>query len=189
MIDFPTDVTRFAVAGDWHANMGWATHATSYAGHEKAQVLLHVGDFGYKFNTNYLNALQNEAQQQNLIIMFVDGNHEDFDWLNAQPIDEDGVRRLRERVWHLPRGFRWEWLGTSFLALGGAHSVDRQWRNAGSEWWPQERITFGEAYSICQAGHADVMITHDCPNGVVVPGLMPDGTFPAVDISAAKRGS
>lgn len=185
MIPFPANAQIICFSGDWHMNTKYATSAIYWARKQDADVIVHTGDFGYNFTDGFLNALEQEAARDHIIVMFVDGNHENFDWLLAQPLDEDGVRRLREHIWHLPRGFRWEWSGVKFLALGGAHSVDRPWRTPGVEWWHQEWISYSEMENAAASGLADVMITHDCPSGVDIPDL-PKGVFPEEEIHQAN---
>lgn len=187
-IQFPTDVSRIAVAGDWHGNTRWAVFAIREAAKRGAHVIVHTGDFGYTFEPDFLRTVEHAAGQHNVIVMFIDGNHEAFDWLLAQPVSDDGVRRLTDRIWHLPRGFRWQWGELSFLALGGAPSVDRPWRTPGVSWWPQEQITPMQAHDAASAGHADVMVTHDCPAGVPLPWIEgnPFG-FEVGELRAADR--
>jgi hypothetical protein len=105
-----------------------------------------------------------------MVLGFVDGNHENFDRLLNHPVSADGLRYLRQRIVHLPRGFRWRWGRTRCLAVGGAYSIDRFLRTLGTSWWPQETITTEEARDIAACGPADVMFCHDCPAGVEVPG-------------------
>lgn len=174
---FPTDIRYVAFAGDWHANTPWAKRMIEALPSE-VQVIVHTGDFGYLFDEDTLDDYQRYAFRADLIIMFVDGNHEDLDWLLDQPIDpESGVRVLRDNVWHLPRGYRWEWLGMSFLALGGASSIDKAYRKEGVSWWPQEVITREQADAVMADGPADIMICHDTPAGYEVPGLLPSSMW------------
>lgn len=175
----PTNVRHVAFAGDWHGNAYYADRILQ-ALPKQVQVVLHTGDFGYQYDPRMLNEYQASAEKAGVTIMFVDGNHENFDELDAYPVDPDlGVRVLRRNVWHLPRGFRWEWSGITFLALGGAPSVDKAWRNPGISWWPQETITQIDAHQATAGGRADVMVCHDTPAGYEIPGLLPPGTFPA----------
>lgn len=55
-------------------------------------------------------------------IWIVDGNHENFDWLNSYP-EEDWnggkVHRLAEIVLHLQRGYVYELAGFSYFVYGG----------------------------------------------------------------------
>jgi hypothetical protein len=182
---FPLDVRHVAFAGDWHGISSYADRMLQTLPDE-VQVVLHTGDFGYQFDPRMLDEYQASAEKSGVTIMFVDGNHENFDELGAYPIDPDlGVRVLRCNVWHLPRGTRWQWCGLEFLALGGAPSVDKAWRNPGTSWWPQETITQDDAHKAVAGGRADVMICHDTPAGYEIPGLMPPGTFPTVALVEA----
>lgn len=169
-IPFPRDVSRVAFAGDWHADTRYAARAIHWAAKQGTQVVVHTGDFGYRFTPGFLAELDRAAERAGLVVMFVDGNHEDFDFLLAQPVSDDGVRRLTSRVWHLPRGLRWRWSDLTFLALGGATSLDREWRVPGAEWWYQEALRPSDVESALRGGLVDVMITHDSPAGVQVPG-------------------
>jgi len=161
---------RIAIAGDWHADTVYAVAAIAHARKRDADVLLHLGDFGYNFTDDYLDALDAALTQADMVLGFVDGNHENFDRLLPMPISADGLRYLRPRIVHLPRGFRWQWGATRCLAVGGAYSIDRFLRIPHRSWWPQETITGELAHEITGAGHADAMFCHDCPAGIEVPG-------------------
>lgn len=175
-----------ALAGDWHMNATYARTAIRYAHERGAEVVLHLGDFGYLFAPDFVDAVEGELAEYGMRLLFVDGNHEDHYWLREQPIDGSGLRPLSEHIWHLPRGTRWEWCGLRFVALGGAHSVDRQRRTPGVSWWAGETITWMEATRVAGAGPADIMLCHDCPAGVDIPGLQ-SGLFPAAEIEAAEQ--
>lgn len=157
---------RIAFAGDWHMNTRWALDAIHYAQTREADVIVHLGDFGYTFERRYLDQLDKKLKKTELPLLFVDGNHECFPRLYEYEIQPHGLRQLRDNIWHLPRGFRWDWDGVKFLALGGAHSVDRQMRQEGVSWWHEETIPYRLAMEVAYAGPADVMVTHDCPSDV-----------------------
>jgi hypothetical protein len=165
MIELPSDVTRLAFLGDLHCDYEYTRKAIVRAKKEGAQVIVQLGDFGYQFPDTYLDMIQGWMHSYGMLFTFIDGNHENFDILYSYPVSEDGVRRLRERLWHLPRGFRWNWSGVNFLALGGAHSVDKSGRTPGASWWPQEHINYAEFATTIEGGPTDVMVTHDCPKG------------------------
>lgn len=182
------DPERIAFAGDWHANGNWAPYAAQYAADQGADVIVHVGDFGYLFKPSYLASLSLTLSNLDLHLLFVDGNHEDHQWLRRQPVNADGIRPIARRIFHLPRGFRWTWQGVRFLALGGAHSVDGTYRrSAGHLWQSEEAITATEAVQATAGGPADVLISHDCPTGVEIPGLAPPGTFPEDEIRRSEE--
>lgn len=166
-------VTRIAIAGDWHGATKFASKALHYAHKHGAQRLLHVGDFGFWGTADpYLSAVSETAVALDLPVLFIDGNHEHHDELDRLPIQDDGLREVAPHVFHVPRGHRWEWGGVSFLGLGGAPSIDRASRTEGFDWFPQEVISTGQAYRAAAGGHADVMVTHDCPSGVTIPDLV-----------------
>lgn len=181
---------RIALAGDWHMNGPWATKAIRYAKDQGADVIVHLGDFGYTFDARFMRAVEKALMAAGLDLLFVDGNHEDFQCLHRYRVGDNGLRKMTDHIWHLPRGFRWNWSGVRFLALGGAHSVDRPWREPGTSWWRQETITEQEAADCIAAGPADVMVVHDCPAGVTVPGIddrTTDPPYPAFEILRSQE--
>lgn len=161
---------RVAIAGDWHADTDYAVAAIEHAARRNAQVIVHLGDFGYNFTNDYLDALDRILARHDLVLGFVDGNHENFRLLLAHPIADNGLRYLHSRIVHLPRGFRWRWGSIRCLAVGGAYSIDRILRIPGRSWWPEETLTREQAHTIAAGGHADAMFCHDCPAGIEVPG-------------------
>ncbi len=163
---------RIAVAGDWHGNSVWGYDACRLAVLSGASAIVHLGDFGYYFRPQYLKNLDYALGDDAVPLLFVDGNHEDHRWLAQQPVDERGLRRLSDWVWHMPRGFRWTWAGLRFVALGGAHSVDGIWRRERNQLWQrEERITIADVTRTVAGGRADVLVSHDCPAGVPIPGV------------------
>lgn len=162
---------KIAVAGDWHGNTAHAVAMIQIAKDAGCEKILHVGDFGYHFAPHFLNKMKRALGDTEL--WFIDGNHENFYKLYTYPINEDGRRELRPNIFHLPRGFRWKWNDTTFLAMGGAVSVDKKWRTPFAEWWPQEEITIKDAFKIYEAEdvHADVMVCHDVPADFDIPGI------------------
>lgn len=187
-IDPLAEPARIAFAGDWHAQTPWAVHAIEHAAQRGADVVVHLGDFGYRFRPAYLRALNAMCAGHKLPLLFVEGNHEDHRWLARRPVGEDGLRHLTGWIWHVPRGFRWTWGGVRFLGLGGAHSVDGMWRRQiGELWQREETVTVEQAEQVAAGGPADVMVMHDCPAGVDIPGLLPPGTFPEIEIMRADE--
>ena len=186
-----------AFAGDWHMNARWVPTAVRHAAEQGADVIVHLGDFGYTFRAEFLQSLQRALDEAGLVLLFIDGNHENFAALLSLPVGANGLRRLTDRIWHLPRGFRWTWGGVRFLALGGAHSVDQPWRRLGTSWWPEEVLSEQDVAAAVAGGPADVLVSHDCPAGVAIPGWAPTPTcgrpsswcWPASTVSASARWS
>lgn len=155
---------KFLVAGDWHAHIAEAKHVIGIAVKYGYDTIIHVGDFGFYDNMSFLKETNNLLKKYNIRLLALDGNHEQFPYLYSFPVDPDtGLRPVRSNIFHLPRNTRWEWDGLSYLALGGAQSIDVRFRKAGESWWPEERITLEEASTAISEGHADIMFTHDSP--------------------------
>ncbi len=166
---------RVVVAGDWHGNRYWAINVIrrvpQLLSWEQPRVILHLGDFGIwpdQEGRRYLGAVSTVLAEVHAELWFVDGNHEDFRQLAGLAGDttQDGRVRVQPGIFHLPRGYRWQWHGRSWLACGGGVSIDRALRTEGRDWWPQEELTDAQEAAIIAGGHADVLMSHDCPSGV-----------------------
>lgn len=64
-------------------------------------------------------------------------------------------------------------------------SMDAARRRPHVDWWPQEEITASEAARAADGGPVHVMLTHDAPAGVDVPGLL--DIWPDDAVRAANR--
>ena len=131
-----------------------------------------LGDFGllwrkdktYRYWLDILSA-------KRYTLLFVDGNHENFDWLNSLPVESwhgGRVHRISENIRHLMRGEVFEIDGSTFFTLGGAVSHDRIYRTEGISWWPQEVPSKAEIDhaidTLARHGNqVDYVLTHTCP--------------------------
>lgn len=159
------------VCGDWHGNTGAALQAIKQAASTGADVIVQAGDFGYGWDRGkYLRKVSAEAERLQVPVLFVDGNHENFDRLLKLPVREDGLRQVAPWVFHIPRGTVWQWGQVVFMGAGGGYSVDKPFREPGTEWWPQETINDEELAHCLSAGKVDVLITHDAGAGWSIPG-------------------
>lgn len=178
---FLPHVSRVAVVGDLHGAVSYTQEIINIAFGDRngkdADVILQVGDFGF-WNESFINAVQKMMEAyEDKIFLFIDGNHENHPLLNAQPIDDDGVRRLTKQVWHLPRGFRWTWKEKHCIAVGGAPSVNVLDLTSGWNWFPEEVLSHQEYADIVAGEEVDIVFAHDAPSGYEIPGLLPEGTF------------
>jgi hypothetical protein len=164
---------RLAFAGDWHLHLGWAPRVVRAAGSAGAQVLIQLGDFGFwrsNHGVAYLAEVDRAARDAGLQVWVVPGNHEDYDLIEQLPADDAGRSVAARNVLVLPRGYRFTVDGVSFLAVGGAVSVDRASRVPGRSWWPQEAVTAAqEAQIVAEAAATHVLLCHDSPAGVPLP--------------------
>jgi hypothetical protein len=168
-----------AMAGDWHGNTGWAMRMVERVAGE-VRVILHLGDFGFwkqdPASAKYLRKLTQVLARHGMHLAFVDGNHEWHTGLLERPIDPaTGLRPVTERIWHLPRAYRWQWGESTWMAHGGAVSVDRDLRKRGKDWWPEEVLSDEDVQRAITGGPADVMLCHDVPAGVPIDKAGLDG--------------
>lgn len=161
---------KIGIAGDWHHNLGWAVSSIKRFSDSGIKAVYHVGDFGiysHAKGQTYLDEVNNSCVFAGVTLFVTPGNHEDYDLINKTPVDPgSGKQWLRSNIALLPRGYRWEMDGRSFVSLGGAASIGFTSQTAGYDWWPEEAITFDDVYRVSTGGTADVMITHEAPNGI-----------------------
>lgn len=137
--------------------------------------VLICGDFGgfwdnSKENRYWLKWLEEKP----FTTLFIDGNHENFDMLDALPeVDFMGGRAHRggEHLYHLMRGYVFELDGRRVFTMGGASSHDREFRIPGRSWWARE-LPDPEEYArglrnLEKAGwNVDYIVTHCAPGFV-----------------------
>lgn len=145
------------------------------------------GDFGLVWNSD---ASENHwlrwLEEKPFTLLFVDGNHENFDLLNAYPVEQwkgGSIHRIRENVLHLMRGQVFEIDGHTFFTMGGASSIDREYRIENRSWWSAE-LPSDEEYAEAEknlferSSKVDYIITHTAPSslaGLLCPGgFVPD---------------
>ena len=104
-------------------------------------------------------------------LLFIDGNHENFDMLSAFPTVEFAggrVQKLRPNIFHLLRGEIYTLAGQTFFCFGGAHSIDKSDRASYLSWWPEEIPSAAEFKhaqdNLARVHHrVDYMLTHTVP--------------------------
>jgi hypothetical protein len=110
--------------------------------------------------------------------LFIDGNHENHDLIDALPVSEWHGGKVHvlpnhPHLIHLMRGqaYTSDSHGTWFT-MGGARSQDRQWRTEGRTWWSRE-MPSDEEYETALASleriawQPDYVFTHDCPSSLL----------------------
>lgn len=160
------------VAGDWHGNTTVGRAAFAKFKDAGVDIVFHLGDFGIwsgPSGTQFISAMEDACVESDILMYVVPGNHEDWSMINRLPRVDPGTDRLgrplrlTDHIRVLRRGFRFK-LGTrGFVALGGAPSIDYQWRIKGREWWPEEAIQPQDVEHVARGGGADVMLAHDAP--------------------------
>lgn len=156
----------------------------------KDDYVIICGDFGCiwdggKSDNFWLNWLESLPWNT----LFIDGNHENFDVLNAYPVEEwkgGKVHKLRDNVRHLMRGQVFDIDGSKFLTVGGAFSHDTEMRTQGKNWWKEEMITEEEAEETLRNlekndWKVDYVVTHDVYESHPFASLYPSNMDPYDD--------
>ena len=171
------------ITGDTHGDQDrWLKqiHPALSAG----DTIIIAGDFGVGFwNGRYFSeeTFYDWIEEQSYTVLFVDGNHCDFDKLQREPIVEwcgGKVHRLRKNLLHLMRGETYHlelpgYEGKTLFTFGGGYSLDKALRVPGESWWPQEMPTDAEyahgQETLAQNGNrVDYIITHTAPYETVL---------------------
>lgn len=172
------------ITGDTHADIARFSEAAT-PGESKwtaADTLIICGDFGFIWYNEddgdaYAadQAALDELAKKPYTILFIDGNHENFDRLYQYPLEPGfggTVRRIRDNLFHLQRGQVYTIGGKSFFTFGGAYSVDKYARVEGVSWWHQEQPTRaemmrGDEALNCADRQVDYIITHTAPQTII----------------------
>lgn len=165
---------RILVVGDVHGNVAWVHNVViPRAQAVGASKIVQVGDFGFVWPglphySTRLDKLSGALEEAGIDLHFLPGNHEDFDQLElltdrAEGFSPEGHVRLRPRLFYTGKVASWEWSGVRCAAVGGATSIDRQWRVIGESWWPQEALTEAEAARARALAPVEVLFAHDAP--------------------------
>ena len=118
------------ITGDTHGKFDRFTleNFPEQTGMTKDDYVVICGDFGgvwdgHKAERRRLDRLESLP----FTILFVSGNHENFDLLKKLPVEDwhgGKIRRVRPHVIHLLRGQVFELEGRTFFIMGGAKSHD-----------------------------------------------------------------
>lgn len=166
-----TDKKLVRLVGDIHGKIyDYRSYAlvTGVRGRQIVQpeYSVQVGDFGIGFFSKYWHDKEVEWQKQHPQHRFIRGNHDDPALCKTMPgYIEDGT------------------VEGDVMYIGGAWSIDYDWRTPGIDWWPDEELSYEELDKlITKFGQVKprVMITHDCPTQVayemfISKGLSLDG--------------
>ncbi len=100
----------------------------------EGDLLILLGDVGLAFDKSEENRrFTEEFLSLGIKIAFIDGNHENFEYLASFPVEQwcgGRVHRLTPNIGHLMRGEAYEIEGKSFFVFGGCSSSPK-WREAG----------------------------------------------------------
>lgn len=122
------------VTGDTHSEFDRRFNTTSFPEQKemtKDDYVIICGDFGGIWDVGWESKHEKHwldwFEERSYSLLFVDGNHENFDRLNGYPVKEwhgGRVHEIRPHILHLMRGQVFEISGKTIFTFGGASSHD-----------------------------------------------------------------
>jgi hypothetical protein len=158
---------KVCILGDCHGE--WTamniTIAKALNQHPDITHIIQVGDFGYawpgtkplKLSRSYFTDEQLDKLENEIEKWWLDGNHENYTKL----IEDCGAWQTGW-TWK-SRGEVEEIDGYKLMFFGGAESHDRGEERWGIDWWPEERITYGQIAGALGRGKIDAIFSHEHP--------------------------
>ncbi len=142
----------------------------------KDDYLIICGDFGGVWDrSKEREEILNGLAEKPFTILFIDGNHENFDILDKMPVSKwhgGKVHFVRDTIIHLMRGQIYSIDGLSFFTMGGGSSSDKAFRIPHRSWWKQEMPNDVEKQTALDnlekvGNQVDYIITHTAPTDIV----------------------
>lgn len=172
---------RIFITGDLHGDVDISKlNTTSFTEQKELtrdDYLIIAGDFGLVWNMNKSDQFWLKwLDKKPWTTLFIDGNHENFDLLDAYPVEiwnGGKTHRIKENIIHLMRGQMFTLHGKKFFTFGGASSIDKEHRTEGKSWWPQEIPTaaqFEEGLATLDKHNweVDYILTHTCSKNTLL---------------------
>lgn len=148
-------------------------------------ILIITGDFGFDWNEAIMDSWINF--KHDYTVLFCDGNHENYDILNALPLVDmfgDKVGVFGNKTYRLLTGHMYLIEGKKYFVFGGAASIDKDWRvekeikfkAPRTLWWDDEvpsDLTLALAKETLAKNDYkfDYLITHTCNPQIKGPVL------------------
>lgn len=159
---------KIAIAGDWHGIIPAMQYGIRFVAHHGAEAVLHVGDFGFQYTDEFVEALARQVQESAIPVYFIRGNHDDRDYLDSRLASPYEPVEIVPGCFYVPDGTVLSFGHTDIAALGGAYSVDRAHRVLGESWWELEEPTPAAVERFIKEGiTAPVMVVHELPRNAV----------------------
>lgn len=192
---------RVFLTGDKHGRYGDLADQIEIMGITKDDYIVILGDSGL----NYYSGRRADGYKKNLNslgpkFLIVRGNHEarptgDIEFYCDDVISGAFIREpMFDNIFYMLDGGVYTIAGKSILVIGGAYSVDKEYRlqmqAAGFldyKWFPDEQLTEEERNNIMDAvvglGSVDYIFTHTCPSSFIPTDLF----LPGIDQSKVDR--
>jgi predicted phosphodiesterase len=154
------DIRKVMILGDTHGDENFMGIAVNRALAEECDAILQVGDFGYWPRTKSHPILQDYP----LPVIFIDGNHEDFQSLGELP--KQDMVEIHNNLYYARRGSKQTIGSTNIVFVGGAWSIDHAYRTEGLDVFKKlEQVSMQDVRRATEYTDItiDMVISHDCP--------------------------
>ena len=165
-------MTKVLMVGDIHGELG---NFSNLINKKKPDIVIQLGDFDIPLGDQYdvKNIFTNNQQTK---VYVCPGNHERWDILTKLENSNSLVKSLNSPVpfakensiYYCPRTTVVTLPdGRNVLFMGGAFSIDKQWRTPGRDWFPEEIITWRDMDNLpdCQI---DIVVSHTAPEEILM---------------------
>lgn len=170
-------VNRVFIRGDTHGDFDFLSHFCAAEVTSKKDILIILGDAGinyYGANSKREKYLKKYLSTQDITLFCIRGNHEDrpkdrpdYNLVDVGIGDQVYVDNRYPNIWFAQDGGEYKINGKSFLTIGGAYSVDKEYRILmGWKWVANEVLTGEERAEILDKIYKksyDYVLTHTCP--------------------------
>lgn len=152
----------------------------------KDDYMIIAGDFSGVWAEDTLEEDLKRFSDLPFTVLFIDGNHENFNLLNAYPVEEwqgGTVHKIKPDIIHLMRGQVFTIAGRKIFTFGGADTIIKDRLVENVSWWRGEFPTEAEFQegieNLRKHNNAvDFVVTHSCgaralrfPAVQAIPGL------------------
>src|ERR1017187_8566072 len=144
--------------------------------------VLHVGDFGIWPDSNRIDKATKkhdgagdfsrwfaERRPVPRKTLFIKGNYEDFDWLDAQSNPEGSATQVLPGLFYLQNGKTMD-IGEpgNFGRIGGVGGcfAPSDFDQSSKKGYAKRHYTSDEIATLCKASAIDILLVHDAPAGV-----------------------
>ena len=147
---------KILITGDIHGEFG---SLNILINKKRPDLIICCGDFGYWPKMKWKNMKYiYDIKLHGAKLLWVDGNHEDHWSIRDRTTDE-----LEPGIIYMPRGSTYTLPDDrTIMFMGGADSIDKQWRRVGYNWFAEEIITQKDLMNLPDI-KVDIFITHTCP--------------------------
>ena len=176
------------ITGDTHGEIDFGKLKEFALKHKeltKDDYMIIAGDAGVVWSEDTLDKYMLLYASLPFSILYIDGNHENFDILNSMNVEMwngGKVHKITDHIIHLMRGQVFNINGLKFFTMGGATSIDKYMRMEHISWWSDENISsddMKEAHENLEKAsyNVDVIVTHSCSEDCLYFPAMRNGMY------------